>query len=35
MTIEVPSGAKVAQLRNEFAAFCEERDLDGSLNLPL
>lgn len=35
MTVEVPHGTKVAHLRNEFAAFCEERDLDGVLNVPL
>lgn len=35
MTVEVPHGTKVAQLRNEFQAFCEERDLDGTLNVPL
>ena len=35
MTVEVPQGTKVAQLKNEFAAFCEERDLDGTLNVPL
>lgn len=35
MTVEVPHGTKVAQLRNEFEAFCEERDLDGTLNVPL
>ncbi len=35
MTIEVPHGTKVAQLRHEFEAFCEERDLDGVLDVPL
>jgi len=35
MTVEVPQGTKVAQLRKEFEAFCEERDLDGTLNVPL
>jgi len=35
MTVEVPHGTKVAQLRNEFAAFCDERDLDGVLDVPL
>lgn len=35
MTVEVPHGTKVAQLRNEFEAFCEEWDLDGTLNVPL
>ncbi len=35
MTVEVPHGTKVAQLRNEFGAFCDERDLDGTLNVPL
>jgi glycine cleavage system transcriptional repressor len=35
MTVEVPSGTKVAHLRAEFDAFCEERDLDGTLNVPL
>ena len=35
MTVEVPHGTKVAQLRGEFEAFCEERDLDGVLNVPL
>lgn len=35
LTVEVPHGTKVAQLRNEFATFCEERDLDGTLNVPL
>lgn len=35
MTVEVPHGAKVAQLRNEFAAYCEERDLDGEVSIPM
>ena len=35
LTVEVPPGTKVAQLRNEFEAFCEERDLDGTLSVPL
>jgi len=35
MTIEVPHGTKVTRLRNEFAAYCEETDLDGTLNVPL
>jgi glycine cleavage system transcriptional repressor len=35
MVVEVPHGTRVAQLKNDFAAFCEERDLDGSLNVPL
>jgi glycine cleavage system transcriptional repressor len=35
MIVEVPHGTKVALLKNDFAAFCEERDLDGSLNVPL
>ena len=35
MTVEVPHGTKVTQLRNEFEAFCDERDLDGTLNVPL
>jgi glycine cleavage system transcriptional repressor len=35
MTVEVPHGTRVAQLRHEFEAFCEERDLDGVLNVPL
>ena len=35
MTVEVPHGTKVAQLKSEFAAFCDERDLDGTLNVPL
>jgi glycine cleavage system transcriptional repressor len=35
MTVEVPQGTKVAQLRKEFEAFCDERDLDGALNVPL
>lgn len=35
MTVEVPHGTKVAQLRKEFESFCEDRDLDGTLNVPL
>jgi glycine cleavage system transcriptional repressor len=35
MVVELSHGTKVAQLRNEFEAFCEERDLDGTLNVPL
>jgi glycine cleavage system transcriptional repressor len=35
MVVEIPHGTKVAQLKSEFAAFCEERDLDGTLNVPL
>ncbi len=35
MTVEVPPGTKVAQLRSEFESFCDERDLDGTLNVPL
>jgi glycine cleavage system transcriptional repressor len=35
MTVEVPAGTKVAQLRSEFETFCEERDLDGALSVPL
>ncbi len=35
LTVEVPHGTKVARLRHEFEAFCEERDLDGTLNVPL
>lgn len=35
MTVEIPHGTKVAQLKSEFAAFCDERDLDGTLNIPL
>jgi len=35
MTVEVPHGTKVAHLRKEFESFCEERDLDGTLNVPL
>ena len=31
MTIELPPSVKVAELRREFDAFCEEQDLDGSL----
>lgn len=35
MTVEVPHATKVAQLRQEFEAFCDERDLDGTLSVPL
>jgi glycine cleavage system transcriptional repressor len=35
MTVEVPHGTKVAQLRSEFEAYCDERDLDGTINIPL
>lgn len=31
MTIELPPGVKVAELRREFEVFCEEQDLDGGL----
>jgi glycine cleavage system transcriptional repressor len=31
MTVEVPAGVKVAALRREFEAFCDDQDLDGSL----
>jgi len=31
MTVEVPTGVKIARLRDEFEDFCEERDLDGEL----
>ena len=34
LTVEVPESLRVAQLRNEFADFCEQRDLDGSLSAP-
>jgi glycine cleavage system transcriptional repressor len=35
MIVEIPHGTKVAQLKSEFATFCEDRDLDGTLNVPL
>ncbi len=35
MTVEIPQGTKVAHLRSEFESFCEERDVDGTLNVPL
>ncbi|MEQ8857255.1 MAG: ACT domain-containing protein [Pseudomonadales bacterium] len=35
LTVEVPHGTRVAQLRGEFEAFCDERDLDGTLSVPL
>lgn len=35
MVVEVPHGTKVAQLRADFASFCDERDLDGVLDVPL
>ena len=31
MTIELPPTVKVAELRREFDAFCEEQDLDGGI----
>jgi glycine cleavage system transcriptional repressor len=34
MTVEVPVGTRVRQLRAEFDAFCDEQDLDGSLEAP-
>lgn len=35
LTVEIPHGTRVARLRQEFETFCEERDLDGALNVPL
>jgi glycine cleavage system transcriptional repressor len=35
MIVEVPHGTRVARLRGEFATFCEDHDLDGTLNVPL
>ncbi len=35
MIVEIPHGSKVAHLRAEFEAFCEERNLDGTLSVPL
>lgn len=31
MIVELPASVKVAALRRDFEAFCEEQDLDGSL----
>ena len=31
MTVEIPAGVKVNELRREFEEFCAERDLDGEL----
>ena len=31
MTVELPAGLKVAELRRDFEAFCDEHDLDGRL----
>jgi glycine cleavage system transcriptional repressor len=31
MTVEVPAGVKVRELREAFEGFCDERDLDGAL----
>lgn len=31
ITVEVPAGSRIGQLRAEFEAFCEERGLDGAL----
>jgi glycine cleavage system transcriptional repressor len=31
MTIEVPAGTRIRQLRSEFEAFCDDQDLDGSV----
>jgi glycine cleavage system transcriptional repressor len=31
MTIEVPAGTRIGQLRSEFEAYCDEQDLDGTL----
>jgi glycine cleavage system transcriptional repressor len=33
MTVEVPTGVKINELRGEFEAFCSDQDLDGSLSL--
>lgn len=34
MTVEIPSGAKVSQLRREFTEYCDELDLDATLTPP-
>jgi len=31
MTVEVPAGTRIGQLRGEFEAYCDEQDLDGTL----
>lgn len=31
LTVEIPAGVKVNELRREFEEFCAERDLDGEL----
>ena len=31
MTVEVPAGTRIGQLRTEFDAFCDDEDLDGTL----
>jgi glycine cleavage system regulatory protein len=33
MTVEVPAGVKVRELREAFEGFCDERDLDGGLEV--
>lgn len=35
MTVEVPHGTRAARLRSDFETFCEEQDLDGTINVPL
>jgi glycine cleavage system transcriptional repressor len=32
MTVEVPAGTKIGQLRAEFEEFCDDEDLDGTLD---
>ncbi len=31
MTVELPAGIRIGQLRSEFEAYCDEQDLDGTL----
>lgn len=35
LIVEVPHGTRAARVRSDFEAFCEEHDLDGTLNVPL
>jgi glycine cleavage system transcriptional repressor len=34
MTVEVPPGTRIGQLRAEFEAYCDDHDLDGALASP-
>jgi len=32
MTVEVPAGVRIGQLRSDFEAFCDEEGLDGAIS---